>query len=297
MSGPPGGVKMEQAAVEEEILALLQTCPEGVGDSILIGRLPGVEPRLRAQAINKLLVDAKIVLYKPKGPSKVATITGDQEEKIVFAIIEKAGNLGSWIRDIRSQSNLGQTQLNKVLKSLEGKKLIKVVKTVNATKKKVYMLYNVEPDHSVTGGARYSEQDFESEFVEILNQQCYRYLEHRLITGRERAGDSGPIAVKNASMVSPSEVSKYIGELGIVKMALKEADIEHILDTIVADGKAERSESMEGSVLYRAVVPYLESADFSRAPCGVCPVISRCGDKGSVTPATCTYFRDWLDVF
>ena len=65
-------------------------------------------------------------------------------------------------------------------------------------------------------------------------------------------------------MVSPSEVSKYIGELGIVKMALKEADIEHILDTIVADGKAERSESMEGSVLYRAVVPYLESAGFSR---------------------------------
>ena len=92
----------------------------------------------------------------------------------------------------------------------------------------------------------------------------FRYLEHRLITGRERAGDSGPIAVKNASMVSPSEVSKYIGELGIVKMALKEADIEHILDTIVADGKAERSESMEGSVLYRAVVPYLESAGFSR---------------------------------
>ena len=92
----------------------------------------------------------------------------------------------------------------------------------------------------------------------------FRYLEHRLITGKERAGDSGPIAVKNASMVSPSEVSKYIGELGIVKMALKEADIEHILDTIVADGKAERSESMEGSVLYRAVVPYLESAGFSR---------------------------------
>ena len=42
------------------------------------------------------------------------------------------------------------------------------------------MLYNLEPDHSVTGGAWYSEQDFESEFVEILNQQCYRFLDHRL---------------------------------------------------------------------------------------------------------------------
>ena len=36
------------------------------------------------------------------------------------------------------------------------------------------MLYNLEPDHSVTGGAWYSDQDFETEFVEILNQQCYR---------------------------------------------------------------------------------------------------------------------------
>ena len=62
-----------------------------------------------------------------------------QEEKIVYKIIEDAGNKGTWIRDIRINSNLVQTQLNKVLKSLESKKLIKVVKSVNATKKKVYM--------------------------------------------------------------------------------------------------------------------------------------------------------------
>ena len=38
-----------------------------------------------------------------------------------------------------------------MLKSLESKKLIKSVKCVNATKKKVYMLYDLEPDRSVTG--------------------------------------------------------------------------------------------------------------------------------------------------
>ena len=71
---------MDQGQVEEEILSLLLTCKEGVGDDILIKyapalllilprpprRLPGVEPRLRAQAINKLLVDAKIDLFKSK---------------------------------------------------------------------------------------------------------------------------------------------------------------------------------------------------------------------------------------
>ena len=168
----------EKKMVEDIILGE----PQGLSNEMLIKRLPGVSATSRAQAINQLLKEAKIdlfkskegLLYKVKTPSKAASISGDQEEKIVYSIVEKAGNLGSWIRDIRSQSNLGQTQLAKVLKTLEGKKLIKSVKTVNATKKKVYMLYNLEPDHSVTGGAWYNEQDFDSEFLEILNQQCYR---------------------------------------------------------------------------------------------------------------------------
>ena len=49
-----------------------------------------------------------------------------------------------------------------------------------AAKKKVYMLFNLEPDRSVTGGAWYSDQDFESEFVEVLNQQCFKFLEQKV---------------------------------------------------------------------------------------------------------------------
>lgn len=49
-----------------------------------------------------------------------------------------------------------------------------------ASKKKVYMLYNLQPDRSVTGGAWYSDQDFESEFVEVLNQQCFKFLQSKV---------------------------------------------------------------------------------------------------------------------
>ena len=38
-----------------------------------------------------------------------------------------------------------------VLKSLEAKKLVRSVKSVNANKKKVYMLFDLEPDNSITG--------------------------------------------------------------------------------------------------------------------------------------------------
>lgn len=49
----------------------------------------------------------------------------------MFKIIEEADNKGIWIRDIRFKSNLNMTQLNKVLKSLETKKIIKAVKSVS----------------------------------------------------------------------------------------------------------------------------------------------------------------------
>ena len=38
--------------------------------------------------------------------------------------------LGIWIRDIRYKSNLQLTQVNKILKTLESKKLIKAIKSV-----------------------------------------------------------------------------------------------------------------------------------------------------------------------
>lgn len=55
----------------------------------------------------------------------------DTEEKLIYTIIEDGGNKGIWIRDIRVKSNLIMTQLNKILKNLENKKLIKAVKSVN----------------------------------------------------------------------------------------------------------------------------------------------------------------------
>ena len=58
---------------------------------------------------------------------------GDLEEKVIFQIIEEAKNKGIWTRDIKNKSNLNQTTLNKVIKALEGKKLIKAVTSVSVS--------------------------------------------------------------------------------------------------------------------------------------------------------------------
>jgi len=41
--------------------------------------------------------------------------------------------VGIWVRDIRYKSNIQLPQLNKILKALEGKKLVKAVKSVNVS--------------------------------------------------------------------------------------------------------------------------------------------------------------------
>lgn len=155
------------------------------------------------------------------------------------------------------------------------------------------MLYNLEPDSSVTGGAWYQDQDFEAEFVDILNQQCYRYLEQRQTEAKEVSG--GPLLCRNKSYVTPKEVHKFISDLGISKVQLSVSDLETILYTLVLDGKAERTVSNDGSFLYRAIESLLPSPGLVKITCGVCPVVNRCADIGLFTPKSCNYLSEWLD--
>ena len=104
----------------------------------------------------------------------------EKEERLVYQIIEDSGNTGIWIRDIRMKSNLPISTIRKSIKALENKKLIKSVKSVRAPKKPLYMLYDIQPNESVTGGAWYSDQEFETEFVDVLNTQCLQFLQHKV---------------------------------------------------------------------------------------------------------------------
>lgn len=51
---------------------------------------------------------------------------------------------------------------------------------LQASRKKVYMLYDLKPDESVTGGAWYSEQDFDYDFVEVLSANCLKFLKQKV---------------------------------------------------------------------------------------------------------------------
>ncbi|XP_065372131.1 DNA-directed RNA polymerase III subunit RPC6 [Calliphora vicina] len=293
---------MSSDDISHQILALIQGIPAGANNDDLEKGLPDVPPATRVEGLNKLLKQGSIeilkkgdkLFYRSKDPKKsVLPKDADNEEKIVYGIIEEGSNKGIWIRDIRIQSNLNMTQLNKILKNLETKKLIKAVKSVNASKKKVYMLYNLEPDRSVTGGAWYQDQDFEAEFVDVLNQQCLRFLQMKRENALKKG--EGPLAFKQLSCCTVKEVHKFISDLGISKVNLDEDDLETILKTVVYDGNAERILMSDSVFVYRAINSPLPPPGLVQMPCGICPVIKNCSKCGDVTPTKCHYMKEWLD--
>ncbi|CAG5126693.1 unnamed protein product, partial [Candidula unifasciata] len=280
----------EELDIDSKIIELCSQNPKGISDDFIKQAISQSDIQQRVSAVNRLLSVNKIeilqsgakLLYRLKDPDALSQVKGaDTEEKIVFQIIRDAQNKGIWTRDIRIKSNLKNIQvLNKILKNLESKKIIKAVRSVNASKKKVYMLYNLQPDQSVTGGPWYSASEFESEFVEILNAQAHKFLQQRAVDANKVYADD-PWTRLQASYASAEDVLKYITNLGISKVNLSVKDMESILDTLIFDGKAELSARTTGSSglstgesslkIYRAVKPLTETSGFVRTPCGVCP--------------------------
>lgn len=286
--------------INEKFLELLRSKKDGISNEDIKTNLSEFAPEIRVAALNELIKSNRIdllkkgnaLIYKLKD-AKTSSLEMDNDEAVIYNIIEAGGNTGIWMKDIRTKSNLAMQPLTKILKNMETRKLIKAVKSVNASKKKVYMLFDVEPARSVTGGAWYQDSDFETEFVDVLNTQCLRFLSERRKQAKKLEKD-GPQAVAMKAMCTVKEVHTYIKELQISKIELNEDDLEDILKTVVYDGKAQRIVKPEG-VFYRAVETLLPPEGLVQSPCGICPVINKCSDVGNITPKTCLYMKEWLE--
>lgn len=75
------------------------------------------------------------------------------------------------------------------------------------------MLYNLEPDSSLTGGAWYSDQEFESDFVDKLNQYCYKFLTLKKKSDNDLFSDA--VLIHNKLYATAAEVCDFINNLGI----------------------------------------------------------------------------------
>jgi len=153
------------------------------------------------------------------------------EELLVYQTIQASKDMGILTKDLKDKSNLQQPAIKKILKTLEGRLLIKAVRSVQSKNHKVYMSFEVEPSAEITGGPRYTEQgELDSNFIDTLQRLCLFYIRRRRCASIEGVH----------AFVRSSEVSK---------VELKVDDIQRIVDTLVFDGLVEELE-YDGVALY-----------------------------------------------
>lgn len=203
--------------------------------------------------------------------------------------IKGSDNRGIWTKDLKTRTNLHQTVLNKVLKSLEiTKKLIKSVRNVKNPTRKVYMLIGLNPSTDITGGPWFSETELDVEFINELCKVCLRFITSKSFSS------SNPEKLKlllptTAHFHYPtlSQIHEFIIKSGITSTELGFEDVRMLLNRLVFDGEIEKVVAIRGRAVddeideeeddemfvYRAVKNELIESSLASIPCGSCPVI------------------------
>ena len=222
----------------------------------------------------------------------------------MYQIIQQSGNSGIWTKELKQRSNLPQAQITKIFKSLEARKLIKAVKSVSQQNRKVYMLFELEPSREITGGAWYTEHEYDAEFINVLREQCEKFI---VAQGK----------------VTLDQVSDFVEKTKLSHVELGKEEVLQIVNTLVYDGKVDQvdervrgegdADDVEGdgdvgndekdygdgdAVTYYtpAAWPIPEKSALTSVPCGVCPVFDECKPGGLISPETCVYMEEWLGL-
>lgn len=255
--------------------------------------------------------------------------TLNEDEALAYSYIESSAREGIWVKILRNRTGMHMTVLNRCLKTLESKNLIKPTKTVKFPNRKTYMLAHLQPSEAATGGPFYTDGVLDEEFVHQLATWTEKYVIgrswwHPPLNDNSRKKDKGKISAEQAvqlraaeldrrnvnrdrnkdmlpmppgyqSYPTVSEITKIINASGISGVVMKEAEMLQLLDVLHWDGKIEK---VPGSKGYRALrhVGGWDEDSLTEAPCGRCPVFEICEDGGPVNAKTCEYFEDWLHV-
>ena len=166
---------------ESVLLSVIRKNTKGVTNDEIGTTLPTWPVERIAAAVNTLLKNKSVIVctigrsegatlvYKEANAEETNKMKGlSENDLLVLQLISESNNLGIWSKDLRVRSNLQQNTMAKALKNLENRELIKAVKSVNTRNKKVYMLKDLEPSKEITGGAWYTEQEFDAEFITVL---------------------------------------------------------------------------------------------------------------------------------
>jgi len=293
--------------LKAQLVEKLRTAPSGLSNDQLeshfgAGKMAGI-----AEVVNQLLEAKRLNLFMQGSNNLVYRLVAEetamkfegltQEQMLVYQICERAGSKGVWTRDIKNQSSIPQHTLNKTIKDLESRSLIKHVRSVTSKSRKLYMLFDTVPTKEITGGPWYTDQEFDHAFVEELCKAVVNFV----AASSRRPIDSLPD--------SASLLQQLTGSGIIADNTITVEELDMILSMLVFDGRLEEvrntamgsiqgggagGASRVGLVKYKVAKQFNAPNHLTEMPCGVCLVVSQCREGGVISPSTCTYMNDWL---
>eukprot|EP01060_Flectonema_neradi_P033912 TRINITY_DN5807_c0_g1_i1.p1 TRINITY_DN5807_c0_g1~~TRINITY_DN5807_c0_g1_i1.p1 ORF type:complete len:319 (+),score=32.49 TRINITY_DN5807_c0_g1_i1:401-1357(+) len=201
----------------------------------------------------------------------------NDSEKEVYERIKESGNKGISSKDLKV--GLNPTLAEKAVKKLRAHDLIKLVKTLQSRSRKVFMLSELDPSETLTGGTWYNE---DREFDKALVIALYKAV-HQFVTD-------------SRTMVSLDTIATAVNKSEIAKK-LSNEDIQSIVQILCFDGKLiEVCNETSGKKFYQGAIQLIDPSHVE-TPCSQCPVQKECDSSGGgpINPQTCPYLKLWFD--
>ena len=180
-----------------------------------------IQSLLNQQLVRLLQLDHK-VLYALRTrdiAEKLQRLNGD--EMMVYSHVESSGTNGAWTKHLKNKTGLVQTVINKVIKTLEGKGLIRSVKNIKNPTQKSYILSHLDPGEDVRGGAWHTDGELDMEMIGVTADLIVRFIEGK-------SWKKGHIRMERPRSISPmaslSEPIDVGGAGAKRKRTLAEAD-------------------------------------------------------------------------
>ncbi|GMN73039.1 hypothetical protein TIFTF001_052965 [Ficus carica] len=224
---------------------------------------------------------------QPDSRSPLESLT--EQERILYNVIRSKQGIGIWLGDLRKELNIPDNVAKKFLKSLEAKKLIKLVANVHSKIKKHYLATEFEPSAEITGGAWYADGKLDTGFINILKSCCLKVIYNQRVVTLEGLSD----AIRRSGLLTVDFTTQQIEEIA------KTLVLDNEIVEVESNGVGEFDSILVGKVCYKCTSKGSRGDPITGAmasiPCGVCPRISDCTPDGIISPKTCRYYTEWLN--
>ncbi|CAA7260174.1 unnamed protein product [Cyclocybe aegerita] len=174
------------------------------------------------------------------------------EENLVLGHIKSSGNEGIWTKHLKAKTSLHQTVIDRCLKTLTQKRLIKRVQSVQHITRKIYMLEGLEPSIALTGGPWYTDNELDTEFIQNLTDACYKLISDISFPKRRNGAEGVLYPISHAPQYPTAEnIRASLRKARLTETELTVEHVEMLLNVLILDGKIEKIPAF-GSALWNS---------------------------------------------